>query len=211
MANSEPEAVLISALEHWQYCPRQCGLIHLEQVWDENVFTIRGTGLHERADTPMSRVERGRRVERGLPLWSERHGLTGRADVVEFLRDGTPVPVETKSGKAVERPPERVQLCAQALCLEEMFGRPVPEGFVFYAASQKRVAVALDEDLREETLATVEAVRAMMAGERLPTARYDRRCRNCSLLDACLPQGLVKASLVRAEALFVPRKEAAIP
>ena len=205
------EPVLISALEHWAYCPRQCGLIHLEAVWDENVFTIRGTGLHARADTPMSRAERGRRVARALPLWSERHGLTGRADVVEFLRDGTPVPVETKSGKAGERVPERVQLCAQALCLEEMFGLEVPEGFVFYAASQRRVAVAMDDALREETLATVAAVRAMMFGERLPAARYDRRCRNCSLIDACLPQGLVRGARVRREAIFVPREEAALP
>ena len=205
------EAVLISALEHWAYCPRQCGLIHLESVWDENVFTMRGAGLHERADTPMTRAERGRRVERALPIWSHAHGLTGRADVVEFLRDGTPVPVETKSGKASERVPERVQLCAQALCLEEMFGRAVPEGFVFYAGSGKRVAVALDEELREETLATVAAVRAMMAGDRLPPARYDRRCRNCSLIDACLPQGLVKAATVKPGAVFVPRGEGELP
>lgn len=211
MPNETPESVLISALEHWEYCPRQCGLIHLEAVWDENVFTIRGSGLHERADTPMSRAERGRRVERALPLWSAAHGLHGRADVVEFLRDGTPVPVETKSGKASERIPERVQLCAQALCLEEMFGRAVPEGFVFYAASQKRVAVAIDDELRAETLAVVEAVRTMLAGEALPPARYDRRCRNCSLLDACLPQGLTKAALLRPASLFVPRREAALP
>ena len=211
MPSEPPEPVMISALEHWAYCPRQCGLIHLEAVWDENVFTIRGTGLHERADTPMSRAERGRRVERALPLWSVAHGLQGRADVVEFLQDGTPVPVETKSGKASERIPERVQLCAQALCLEEMFGRPVPEGHVFYAASARRVAVAMDDELREETLATVAAVRAMLAGERLPAARYDRRCRNCSLLDACLPQGLVRAATVRPAALFVPRKEAELP
>ena len=202
---------MISALEHWAYCPRQCGLIHLEGVWDENVFTIRGTGLHQRADTPMVRAERGRRVERALPLWSEAHGLTGRADVVEFLRDGTPVPVETKSGKASERIPERVQLCAQALCLEEMFGQAVPEGFVFYAASQRRVAVSLDAELREETLATVAAVRAMTLGERLPPARYDRRCRDCSLIDACLPQGLVRGALVKKETLFVPRKERELP
>lgn len=202
---------MISALEHWEYCPRQCGLIHLEQVWGENVFTIRGTGLHARADTPMARVERGRRVERALPIWSEAHGLVGKADVVEFLRDGTPVPVETKSGKASERIPERVQLCAQALCLEEMFGLPVAEGFVFYVASQRRVAVAMDEGLREETLATVAAVRAMLLGDRLPAARYDRRCRNCSLIDACLPQGLVRGALVKPEALFVPRKEAVLP
>jgi CRISPR-associated exonuclease Cas4 len=202
------EEVLISALEHWEYCPRQCGLIHIEQVWDENVFTIRGAGLHQRADKPMSRSERGRRFERALPIWSKRYGLVGRADVVEFLADGTPVPVETKSGKASARIPERVQLCAQGLCLEEMFGRPIAEGYVFYAASQKRVAVGFDDELRQETIEVVEAVRAMMAGDRLPPAKYDRRCRNCSLIDACLPQGLVKASATRGADLFLPRPEA---
>lgn len=199
------EEVVISALTHWEYCPRRAGLVHLEQVWEENVFTIRGTGLHERVDTPMTRVERGRRAERALPIWSDRYGLVGKADLVEFLKDGTPVPVETKSGKATARIPERVQLCAQALCLEEMFNRPVPEGFVFYAASQKRVAVPFDEALREETVRTIEEVRAMMAGDRLPPARYDRRCRNCSLIDACLPQGLVKGAALGQEELFLPR------
>lgn len=202
-----PDRVNISLLTHWAYCPRRAGLVGLEAVWEENVFTIRGTGLHERVDTPITRSERGRRVERALPIWSERHGLTGKADVVEFLIDGTPVPVETKSGKADEGLPERVQLCAQALCLEEMFGRDVPEGAVFYAASQKRVAVAFDDALREETLATVAAVRAMMGGSALPSARYDRRCRRCSLVDACLPQGLTKAALVRPDELFRPRGE----
>lgn len=211
MPHEMPEPIPISALEHWVYCPRQCGLIHLEAVWDENVFTLRGAGLHARADTPMGRTERGRRVERALPLWSVVHGLHGRADVVEFLRSGTPVPIETKSGKASERIPERVQLCAQALCLEEMFGHPVPEGCVFYAASGRRVAVAIDDELRAETLAAVAEVRAMLAHPNLPAARYDRRCRNCSLIDACLPQGLVKAALVGPASLFVPRKEADLP
>ncbi|CAN5365651.1 CRISPR-associated protein Cas4 [soil metagenome] len=201
------EAVNISLLAHWAYCPRRAGLVGLEAVWEENLFTIRGTGLHARVDTAMTRSERGKRAERALPIWSLRHGLTGKADLVEFLRDGTPVPVETKSGKASERIPERVQLCAQALCLEEMFGRAVPEGAVFYAASQKRVEVAFDEALREETLATVAAVRAMMDSFALPRVLYDRRCRRCSLLDACLPQGLTKAALVRPSELFLARAE----
>ncbi|RYG37006.1 CRISPR-associated protein Cas4 [bacterium] len=205
------EPVLISLLTHWVYCPRRAGLVQLEAVWEENVFTVRGTGLHKRVDEPISRTERGRRAERALPLWSDRHGLYGKADLVEFLRDGTPVPVETKSGKASERIPERVQLCAQALCLEEMFGRAVPEGAVFYASSQKRVAVEFDDALREETLATVAAVRTMTAAFILPPARYDRRCRNCSLLDACLPQGLSQAALVRPKDLFKPFKEADLP
>lgn len=211
MPTSHPEAqpVLISALEHWAYCPRQSGLIHLEAVWDENVFTLKGKAAHERVDTPMARQERGRRVERALPIWSHGHGLTGKADVVEFLPDGTPYPVETKVGKPPRKatPPEFVQLCAQALCLEEMFGREVPEGALYYVGERRRVGVEFDAELRALTLATVGEVRAMLDTLNLPAARYDAKCRRCSLLDACLPQGLVSGAALRPETLFRPRPE----
>lgn len=209
MRETEPP-VLISMLEHWSYCPRQCGLIHLESVWDENVFTLRGNAVHQRADEPMARVERGRRVERALTIWSHTYGLQGRADVVEFLPDGTPLPVEYKSGKARDDRHSEAQLCAQALCLEEMFSRPVPEGAIFFAASQRRERVAIDAPLRERTLAQIEEIRAMLAGDRLPPARYDARCRNCSLLDACLPQTLTRA-WQRGPDPFLPREEAPLP
>ncbi len=182
------EPVLVSALEHWSYCPRQCGLIHLESAWDENVFTLRGRRAHERADTAVTRTERGRRVERALPIWSDELGLQGRADVVEFLPDGTPLPVEYKSGPRRSHGHAEIQLCAQALCLEEMFGRPVPEGAIYFADSHARAAVAFDEPLRQRTHRTILAVRAMLETESLPAAKHDARCRQCSLLDACLPQ-----------------------
>jgi CRISPR-associated exonuclease Cas4 len=203
--------VMVSALEHWSYCPRQCGLIHLESVWDENVFTMRGRTVHERADEPISRNERGLRVERALPIWSERYGLQGRADVVEFAEDGRPIPVEYKSGKKRDDAHSAIQLCAQALCLEEMFERDVPEGAVFFAASQKRQTVKIDEALRQKTLATVEAVRSMLINEELPPAVFDRRCRNCSLVDACLPQTLTKAAAARETSLFSPMPEGELP
>ncbi len=196
---SQPlEPILISALEHWSYCPRQCGLIHLESVWDENVFTMRGAGVHERADQPIVRSERGRRVERALPIWSDRLGLTGRADVVEFDKGGNPFPVEYKSGAPKNRRHERIQLCAQALCLEEMLGRAVPEGAIYYFKSKTRETVRFDAELRSKTIETIEAVRAMRMTGGLPPARYDARCRDCSLIDACLPQMLVKAAATRS-------------
>lgn len=202
------EPVLISALEHWSYCPRQCGLIHMENVWDENVFTLKGDRVHERVDQPIARSERGRRVERALPIWSDKHGLTGRADVVEFLPDGTPFPVEYKSGKQRKDPHAAVQLCAQALCLEEMFGLDVSEGAVYFVASGIREKVSIDDSLRERTLRMVEAVRSMLEGESLPFAKCDKRCRDCSLIDACLPQTLKRAAALRGGDLFVPREEA---
>src|SRR5689334_20612357 len=117
--SDDEERVMLSALEHYAYCPRQCGLIHLEQVFDENLYTLKGHMAHERADTPTTRSEEGMRVERGLPLWSRRLGLTGRADVVEWHGD-VPYPVEYKVGRRREWIYEALQVCAQGMCLEEM-------------------------------------------------------------------------------------------
>ncbi|HRI45337.1 MAG TPA: CRISPR-associated protein Cas4 [Fimbriimonadaceae bacterium] len=185
------EPVPISAIEHWSYCPRQCGLIHLESIWDENLFTLRGTKAHRRVDEDQDRVERGRRVLRGLPIWSERYGLVGKADVVELLPAEPPyreaIPVEYKVGRRTDKPHALLQACAQAICLEEMFGLEVRQADVFFVESRERVSHELTADLREQTLAIVEAIRAMMAGPRPPPPVADRRCRKCSLIDACQP------------------------
>src|SRR5438552_3319316 len=113
--------IMISALEHYSYCPRQCALIHQEQTFSENLYTLRGRAVHEQVDEPEAVVEKGVRVERALPLWSNRLGLVGKADVVEF-RGETPYPVEYKHGPPREKEHDELQLCAQALCLEEMTG-----------------------------------------------------------------------------------------
>ena len=127
---SDDDLVMISAIEHYSYCPRQCGLIHVERIYDENVFTLRGRQAHERTHEPVSRTEDGARIERGLPLWSERLGLTGVGDVVEFQADGRVFPVEYKHGtnRSVH---SHLQLCAQAFCLEEMLGVEVAWGAVY--------------------------------------------------------------------------------
>ena len=187
----DADLVPISALQHWAYCPRQCALIHVEQVWDENVYTLRGRRAHERVDEPKGVTRDGVRTERALPLFSDRLGLVGRADAVEVGPDGAVFPVEHKVGGrkkgALARHADTLQLCAQALCLEEMLGREVPAGALFYRKSRRRREVALTPELRAETEAAVGAVRALLRERRLPPPAADARCRHCSLVEACMP------------------------
>lgn len=190
-----PDPISLSALQHWSYCPRQCALIHLEQVFAENVHTLRGQEVHGRVDKPGFETRSGCRLERALPLWSERLGLVGKADMVEFQSDGTPYPVEYKHGR-MNRDPGRqhhddLQLAAQAMCLEEMTGRVVTEGAIYQASSKRRRVVAITPVLREAVVQTVEAVRAtLQAGKMPPPFVSDPRCKECSLNDICQPQVL---------------------
>src|SRR5680860_64047 len=171
----DDDLVLISALEHWSYCPRQCGLIHLEATFDENLFTLRGRRLHERVDEPGSDREDGIRRIRAMPLFSNALGLTGRADLVEFHGE-TPYPVEYKAGSKRDHQHESLQLCAQALCLEEMFDTSVLKGAIYAHASRKRSEVAFDDELRARVPAAVAAVREMLSGMLMPPAVNDARC-----------------------------------
>ena len=177
----------MSALQHYAFCPRQCALIQLDRAWEENLYTLRGRRLHDRADRPESVVRDGLRVEYALPLWSDQHGLIGRADVVEFDENDRPYPVEYKSGRKKKSTADRVQLVGQALCLEEMFACTIPEGAIFYHQSRRREVVSIDDALRESTLRVIAAASALLAGEDLPPPCDDARCRLCSLKDACLP------------------------
>jgi CRISPR-associated exonuclease Cas4 len=199
----DDDTVLISAIEHYSYCPRQCGLIHLEQVFDENVFTLRGRRAHERAHAAATTLEDGVRVERALPLWSDRLGLYGRADVVEFHPDGAVYPVEYKLGARRNSRHDALQLCAQAFCLEEMLGVVVPKGAVYSHQSRRRREVVLDEALRRETEAIILAIRAMQRSGVMPPAVNDKRCPRCSLLDACLPATVLAGQAFRPRRLFV--------
>lgn len=195
--------VFVSALEHYSYCPRQCALIHVEQVYDENVFTLRGSMAHIRADEPTERTEDGMIVERALPIWSEKHGLFGRADVVEFRPDGCIYPVEYKYGAKRAKIHDELQLCAQAICLEEMFDRPVTHGAVYSSSSRQRREVEFTQELRDKTLEMVGSVRAMLAVGRLPPPADDSRCPNCSLVHVCMPSGVAGlADREASETLF---------
>jgi len=182
----EMEPVMLSALEHYAYCPRQCALIHVEQTFDENIYTMRGRAVHENVDVESCRHDGGMRVERALPLWSKKLGLTGKADVVEF-HEGVPYPVDYKSGKKGKRTPESVQLCGQALCLEEMLGMPVPKGALFFHGSRDRAEVVFTEELRRKVETTAVLVREMLGRNETPPPVNDERCANCSLNEACIP------------------------
>jgi CRISPR-associated exonuclease Cas4 len=196
--------VLISALEHYSYCPRQCALIHVDQTYDENLYTIRGKLMHERVDSGDDMPNRGVETQRGIPLWSDRYGLRGKADAVEW-HDGVPYPVEYKVGRRNGTHTD-VQLCAQALCLEEMLNVAVPRGAIYYGATRKRHEVIFDESLRTRTLELVHRVRAMLVVQQLPPAPNDARCPNCSLLHACLPNVVGQRERLQAfqRSLFDP-------
>ena len=187
-----PDPIALSALQHWAYCPRQCGLIHLEQAFDDNLHTLRGQAVHRQVDDPGFEMRKGLRVERALPVWSDALGLIGKADVVEFEPDGTPYPVEYKHGsrnKAADIAAcDDLQLAAQALCLEEMTGRPVPEGALYYATSRRRRVVVLDNGLRQQVHSVRDSIAAMLdAGVLPPPTQDSRRCKACSLRDRCQP------------------------
>lgn len=184
------DPIMISALQHYSYCPRQCALIHLEQTFAENLYTLRGRAVHKRVDEPATEAEAGVCIERALPLYSERFGLVGKADVVEFHAGGVPYPVEYKHGPKREREHDDLQLAAQALCLEEMTGKPVRFGAIYHHSSRRRREVEITDDLRRHVAETVAAIRAMLAAGSLPPPVNDERCRHCSLRDACQPEAV---------------------
>lgn len=189
------EPLALSALQHWAYCPRQCGLIHLEQAFDDNLHTLRGQAVHRQVDDPGFEIRRGLRVERALPIWSDTLGLIGKADVVEFEPDGTPYPVEYKHGSRHKATAiaacDDIQLAAQALCLSEMTGRPVQEAALYYASSRRRRVVVISNELLAQVKQTRYAVGAMLDSGVLPPPTTDeRRCKGCSLRDRCQPQAL---------------------
>lgn len=204
------EPVMISALEHYSYCPRQCALIHMDQVYDENTFTLRGSYNHERVDRSEVETRPDIRREYAMPLWSQRLGLVGRADLVEFTEDG-PYPVEHKSGRRRQWGHEAIQLCAQALCLEEMLATPVPRGAIYYRGSRNRREIELDEALRRTVEQMTSAVRAMLAGTTLPAPVHDQRCRHCSLIDSCMPGVSRNTEHERRAARALFELEASVP
>jgi CRISPR-associated exonuclease Cas4 len=191
------DEILISAIEHYSYCPRQCALIHVERVFDENVFTMRGQQAHARVSEATTTMEGVVRMERALPVWSESLGLYGVADIVEFYPSGAVIPVEYKHGP--RRPSRHVdlQLCAYAVCLEEMLGRPVPKGAVYSIKSKRRRDVQFTDELRARMREQVTAIRAVLADGSMPPPADDARCPTCSLVEACIPPTIVAVAKMR--------------
>lgn len=187
---NEADPVPLSALNHWAYCPRRCGLIHLEREFTDNIHTARGNAEHDKVDGIHHEASGDRRIETALPVWCDRVGLIGKCDVVEFLSDGTPYPIEYKHGPKRKWLNDDIQLAAQAICLEEMLDRPVPKGAIFHASSHRRREVAITQELRWLVEETATAIRAMLASGKLPPPVNDARCRECSLKDICQPEAL---------------------
>ncbi len=182
------------------FCPRQCALIHVEQVWAENRFTAEGNILHAKTDQVASEIRRGVKTVTAMPIRSFRLGVSGIADVVELDRlDGRwqPFPIEFKRGKPKAHRADEVQLCAQGFALEEMFERDIAEGALFYGAERWRTRVTFDADLRVLTIRIAAETRTMIASGGVPTADYERkRCDACSLIDICPPKSLARRNSV---------------
>lgn len=192
MGYLDDNLVMISALSHYSYCPRRCALIHIEQVWTENQFTAEGRIMHERVHEAGNESRGTVRIGRGLPLRSSRLGLVGVADVVEFRKTEKcpwqPYPVEYKRGKPKPDHSDMVQLCAQALCLEEMLTVRISEGAMFYGRTKRRFDVVFDEDLRRQTEKTVADTRQLIFSRVTPPPEYSRRCESCSIKAECMPK-----------------------
>lgn len=188
-AERTSEPIMVSALEHYSYCPRQCALIHVEQTFDENLYTLRGRAVHENVDIESSHLKETVRCERALPIWSEQLGLVGKADMVEF-HGNVPYPVEYKSGKHRAGHHESLQVCAQAICLEEMLGVTVEKGAIFWHASRERKEVVFTADARSKVEEVAIAVHRMIAEKIVPPPVNDKRCRDCSLKESCMPEAI---------------------
>ncbi len=193
----EDALIPLSALQHFLFCPRQCALIHVEQLWAEDGATAEGRALHERADAGQPERRQGVKILRALILRSFALGVTGKADVVE-MHGVTPYPVEYKRGRPKAHRADEVQLCAQAICLEEMFGQPVPQGALFYGATRRRTEVAFDEPLRTLTREIAAQTRDMLASGRTPPPDYKPACEKCSLRELCAPEPLQKPPHIAA-------------
>jgi CRISPR-associated exonuclease Cas4 len=200
MMYSEDELIPLSALQHLIFCERQCALIHVEQLWVENLFTAEGRIMHERTDSGI-RESRGKvRIEYGMPLRSLRLGLIGKADVVEFhlikekpKEKWQPFPVEYKRGKPKKDNCDKVQLCAQALCLEEMLNIEIPKGALFYGKTRRRHDIVFDRNLRQETEKAAKQVHELIASGQTPKPVYTKKCESCSFVGLCLPKTIEKS------------------
>ena len=205
------EPIMLSALNHYIYCPRRCALVHIEQAWSENVFTAEGRIMHDKADSNKHEARGNVRIDYSVPLRSLRLGLIGKADVIEFHRqdDGTwrPFPVEYKRGKPKANNCDRVQLCAQTICLEEMLDVEIKEGALFYGQPRRREDVVFDKKLRTETEDIAQKVHELIAAGITPKPEYCKKCEKCSLLELCMPKTCGKTKSASKYLLAMTRDE----
>jgi CRISPR-associated exonuclease Cas4 len=210
MNYTEDDLLPLSALQHLVFCERQCALIHIEQVWEENRLTAEGRIMHEKVHE-VGQESRGEvRVERGVALRSLRLGLIGKADVVEFHKKENvfwqPFPVEYKRGKPKPDDCDKVQLCAQAMCLEEMLNKEIHSGAIFYGKTRHRLDVEFESELRQKTEETAKKVHELIEGGETPKPIYTKKCERCSLVGQCLPKAAGKKAAVE-KYLSLARRE----
>ncbi|HHW7569264.1 TPA: CRISPR-associated protein Cas4 [Mannheimia haemolytica] len=187
--SDDKRSISLSALQHYAFCPRQCALIHNEQAWAENLLTAQGKALHERVDSSEPEVRKGIRFERTVHVAAEKLGISGILDLVERdLKTGELKPVEYKRGKPKLEPIDEVQLCAQALCLEEMTGQTINEGALWYMQTRHRHTVLFSDELRTQTLSVIQAVRSLLQSGQNPPPNYGKQCNACSLVEICQPK-----------------------
>lgn len=184
------EPLPISALNHLLYCERRAALVHLEQVWADNRFTAEGNVLHEIAHHGPDENQRGVRITRSLPLLSTVLAMRGEADIVEFHKNGRVAPVEYKRGKPKLHRADEVQLCAQAMCLEEMLGVTIPSGFLYYGEIRRRTTIAFDEELRAVTIQAIKRLHNLISSRVTPLASREKKCDKCSLIEICMPDAM---------------------
>lgn len=188
----EEELLQLSGLQHILYCKRQCALIHLEQLWADNFFTAKGIVMHDKAHENKYEYKKGVIIERDVYLKSYALGLVGKSDVIEFHKSKnsqlTPFPVEYKSGKAKNDNTDKVQLCAQALCLEEMLNTQILKGALYYGKTHSRLEVDFNKSLRDETIMLSKEFHDLMESKITPKAEYSKKCDNCSFKELCLPE-----------------------
>jgi CRISPR-associated exonuclease Cas4 len=192
----DEELLPISALSHFVYCKRRCALVHIEQAWVENRFTAEGRVMHDNVHEQGVENRKDVRIERGISLRSLVLGLIGKADVVEFHKQGgawMPFPVEYKRGKPKADDCDKVQLCAQALCLEEMLKVEILDGALFYGKTRRRLDVVFDEPLRRETKDAAEQLQKFVLQGKTPRPVYGKKCETCSFYDLCMPGTLGKS------------------
>jgi len=194
---SDEDLLALSGLQHIAFCERQWALIHIEQVWEDNAETMRGEFFHERVDTKGYSCSAGVKAERRVRLTEHALGVYGVADIVEYDMSGDPIvicPVEYKVGEPKKSDWDKIQLAAQAMCLEEMTSKRVTEGALFYGKTRRRERVQIDESLRERVVKLASRMHCLFSSGEIPLAALMPRCRRCSLHDLCLPE----ASRMRA-------------
>ena len=201
MEYTEDDYLMISGIQHFKFCRRQWALIHVEQQWEENLHTVTGELMHKKAhDHSLAEKRKGVIIARALPVSSREMGISGECDVVEFhlCEDGIPLhgyrglysvyPVEYKKGKPKQNEEDRLQLAAQAMCLEEMFSTRVPEGALFYGETRRRESVEITEELRCQVRKIFQEMHNYYDRKYTPKVKYSKACASCSLKEICLPR-----------------------